>query len=58
MNALTNLLHFDNQTQALSQVAGRLSWDQETMMPYGSADQRGSTKSKRLNPVLPPSWYR
>ena len=42
MNALTNLLHFNSQTQALSQVAGRLSWDQETMMPYGSADQRGS----------------
>ncbi len=41
MTALTNLLNFDRQTQALSQISGRLGWDQETMMPHGSADQRG-----------------
>jgi carboxypeptidase Taq len=28
------------QTFALGQVAGRLGWDQETMMPRGAADQR------------------
>jgi len=41
MTALTELLHFDRQTQALSQVSGRLGWDQETMMPSGSSAQRG-----------------
>lgn len=29
------------QTMALSQVAGLLGWDQETMMPKGAAEQRG-----------------
>ena len=41
MTALTELLHFDRQTQALGQVSGRLGWDQETMMPSGSSAQRG-----------------
>ena len=41
MTALTELLHFDSQTQALGQVSGRLGWDQETMMPSGSSAQRG-----------------
>ena len=42
MTALNDLLKFDSQTQALSQVAGRLGWDQETMMPENSGDQRGA----------------
>ncbi|WP_164512319.1 carboxypeptidase M32 [Oceaniglobus ichthyenteri] len=29
------------ETEALAQIAGRLGWDQETMMPPGSATQRG-----------------
>ena len=41
MTALNDLLKFDSQTQALSQVSGRLGWDQETMMPKGAAPQRG-----------------
>ena len=41
MKALSELLHFDRQTQALGQVSGRLGWDQETMMPSGSSAQRG-----------------
>ena len=41
MTALTELLHFDRQTQALGQVSGRLGWDQETMMSSGSSAQRG-----------------
>jgi carboxypeptidase Taq len=41
MSDLENLLNFDHQTQALNQISGRLSWDQETMMPSGSAEQRG-----------------
>ena len=41
MSDLENLLNFDHQTQALNQISGRLGWDQETMMPSGSAEQRG-----------------
>ena len=41
MTALNDLLKFDGQTQALSQVSSRLGWDQETMMPEDSGDQRG-----------------
>ena len=51
MTALKNLLQFDRQTQALSQVSGRLGWDQETMMPRGSGDQR-STEMAALEGVL------
>lgn len=41
MSAYTDLLAYQRQTEALSQVAGRLGWDQETMMPRGAATQRG-----------------
>ncbi|WP_299741653.1 carboxypeptidase M32 [uncultured Tateyamaria sp.] len=41
MKAFDDLLAFDHTTQALGQVAGRLGWDQETMMPRGAAAQRG-----------------
>ena len=41
MSDLENLLNFDHQTQALNQISSRLGWDQETMMPSGSAEQRG-----------------
>ncbi len=41
MTALTELLAFQRETEALSQVMGRLGWDQETMMPRGAAAQRG-----------------
>lgn len=41
MSAFDDLLAFDHTTQALGQVAGRLGWDQETMMPRGAASQRG-----------------
>lgn len=39
--AFANLMAFQRQTEALSLVAERLGWDQETMMPRGAADQRG-----------------
>lgn len=39
--ALADLLAFQKETEALGQIAGRLGWDQETMMPRGAADQRG-----------------
>lgn len=34
------LMAHQRQTFALGQVAGRLGWDQETMMPRGAAEQR------------------
>ena len=40
MSAFDELMAFQRQTEALAQVAGRLGWDQETVMPEGSAGQR------------------
>lgn len=40
MSAYRDLMARERETQALAQVAGRLGWDQETMMPRGAADQR------------------
>jgi carboxypeptidase Taq len=39
--AYTDLMAFVRDTQALGAIAGRLEWDQETMMPKGAAPQRG-----------------
>lgn len=41
MTAYDELMAFARETQALGQIAGRLGWDQETMMPRGAAPQRG-----------------
>lgn len=41
MSVYDDLMAFEHDTQALSQIAGRLGWDQETMMPRGAAPQRG-----------------
>ena len=38
--AFAELMAYQRETEALGQVAGRLGWDQETMMPRGAADQR------------------
>ncbi len=40
MSAINDLLAFQRQTEALSSVAERLGWDQETVMPRGAAEQR------------------
>ncbi|MFZ5961765.1 carboxypeptidase M32 [Thalassococcus sp. BH17M4-6] len=40
MNAFDDLMTFQKDTGALGQIAGRLGWDQETMMPRGASDQR------------------
>ncbi|UXU74652.1 MULTISPECIES: carboxypeptidase M32 [unclassified Paracoccus (in: a-proteobacteria)] len=40
MTALDELLAFQRQTEALSSVAERLGWDQETVMPRGASEQR------------------
>ncbi|MCW1950839.1 MAG: carboxypeptidase M32 [Octadecabacter sp.] len=42
MTAYDDLMAFQRETEALSQVAGRLGWDQETMMPRDAAPQRGA----------------
>ena len=39
MTAINDLLAFQRQTEALSSVAERLGWDQETVMPRGAAEQ-------------------
>lgn len=36
-----DLMAFVRETEALASVAGRLGWDQETVMPRGAAGQRG-----------------
>ncbi|MFT7593481.1 MAG: carboxypeptidase Taq [Paracoccaceae bacterium] len=41
MTAYDDLMAFQRDTEALGQIAGRLGWDQETMMPRGAAVQRG-----------------
>ncbi|XDA96677.1 carboxypeptidase M32 [Sulfitobacter sp. LCG007] len=41
MPAFDELMAHVRETEALAQVAGRLGWDQETMMPRGAAPQRG-----------------
>ena len=40
MTAFDKLMAWARETQALAQVAGRLGWDQETVMPPGAAAQR------------------
>jgi carboxypeptidase Taq len=39
--AMKDLMAHQRTTEALAGVAGRLGWDQETMMPRGAAEQRG-----------------
>ena len=51
MTAYDNLMAQERDTQALAQVAGRLGWDQETMMPRGAAEQR-SEESGAMQAVL------
>ena len=40
MTAFSDLMEYQRETEALGQIAGRLGWDQETMMPPGAAEQR------------------
>ncbi len=58
--AYNDLLDFERETQALAQVAGRLGWDQETMMPDGATEQRAEEHgamaavlhSRRIDPRI------
>lgn len=42
MSAYDELMAYQRDTSALAQISGRLGWDQETMMPRDSAEQRGA----------------
>jgi len=49
MSAYDDLMAFQRETEALSQVAGRLGWDQETMMPEGAGEQRAEEHGAMAN---------
>lgn len=51
MSAYSELMAFQRETEALSQIMGRLGWDQETMMPDGAAEQRAE-EAAALDGVL------
>lgn len=51
MKTYEELMAFERQTRALAQVAGRLSWDQETVMPRGAAPQRAE-EAEAMEQVL------
>lgn len=42
MSAFDELMAYQRDTSALAQIAGRLHWDQETVMPRGASAQRGA----------------
>ncbi len=60
MSAFDDLMAFQRDTEALAQVAGRLGWDQETVMPSGAAEQRaeemaameGVLHARRIDPRI------
>ena len=60
MSDYDDLMAYVRDTEALAQVAGRLAWDQETVMPEGAADQRaeeigaleGVIHSRRTDPAV------
>ena len=49
MTAYQELMAFQRETEALAQVAGRLGWDQETMMPEGATPQRAEEHGAMAN---------
>ncbi len=49
MTAYEDLMAFQRDTEALSLVAGRLGWDQETVMPPGASEQRAEEMAAMEN---------
>ena len=49
MSAYEELMQFQRETEALGQIAGRLGWDQETMMPEGATPQRAEEHGAMAN---------
>ena len=43
--SFNELMQFQQDTEALGSIAGRLGWDQETMMPPESAAQRATEQA-------------
>jgi carboxypeptidase Taq len=43
--SFNELMQFQQDTEALSSIAGPLGWDQETMMPPDSAVQRATEQT-------------
>jgi len=43
--SFNELMQFQKDTEALISIAGRLDWDQETMMPPDSAVQRATEQT-------------
>ncbi|MEM9500044.1 MAG: carboxypeptidase M32, partial [Pseudomonadota bacterium] len=43
--AFRDLMAFARETEALAQISGRLSWDQETVMPPGATRQRAEEQA-------------
>ena len=60
MTAYDDLMAYQRETEALAQIAGRLGWAQETVMPRGAAPQRaeemsafeGVLHARRVNPQV------
>ena len=50
-NTFADLMAHQRETEALASIAGRLGWDQETMMPRGAAEMRAE-ESAALEGVL------
>ena len=49
MSAYDALMQFQRETEALGQIAGRLGWDQETMMPDAATPQRAEEHGAMAN---------
>ncbi len=45
MSAYEDLMAYQKETSALGEIAGRLGWDQETVMPRGASAQRGQERA-------------
>ena len=60
MSVYDDMMAYQRETEALGQVMGRLGWDQETVMPSGSVEQRaeemaaleGVLHARRVDPKL------
>ena len=52
MTAFNDLMSFQRETEALAQIAGRLGWDQETMMPRGSRRNSAAKRWPSIETVL------
>ncbi|SIS79909.1 carboxypeptidase M32 [Phaeovulum vinaykumarii] len=61
MTAFAELMAHQRRTEALAAVAGRLGWDQETVMPRGAAEERAEEMAameavlhaRRTDPRIP-----